>query len=834
MSRTSSWQSVQKLSVKLLWRDWRDGELNVLVAALLVAVTTVTGIGLFSDRIQNSILDEAGSLLAADAQITGSREVPVLWREQAESMGLRTAHITSFQAMSFGQEGRLQLASVKAVSDAYPLKGELEVSDVPFGVSEKTTKGPQVGEAWLNSRLMASLDLSVGDTVGVGDADLVVTQVLINEPDNADGGFSFNPRVIINEADVPQTGAVQVGSRVRYSLLLAGDVDSYYDKWKPQQGDHHRWRNVTDANERVTETLDRADSFLLLAGSLGVVLAGVALALASKRYAQRQLSHVALLKTLGLTPQRITQLYAGNLAIIGFVVVLLGIASGWLLHWVFLELFSGLLPRALVGPTMRPFMIGALTGFVCLLAFALPPVWVLKDTPPSRVLRSDVAGGTVSQWKTTSLGALAVIGIVYFYSGSWLITAILILSGLVAIAGVTLLARLLILAARRLGSRLGTTWRLGLASLHRHGSQNGFQIMIFAMALMLLFILTLLRTSLLTEWQRQLPEGTPNHFAFNFFEQDRAGLESLFAQEDIQSTPFYPMMRGRLVEVNDEEIGERLERLRPDGDDFRRELNNTWSDLLSEDNEVVEGEWFDAQDTEQLLISIEQDFASALDIQIGDILTFSFGGQMVSAPVDNIRTVQWDSLAPNFYIIFSRPVLGGQGAAYLTSFYLSPEQKPLLVNLLSEYSTITVIEVDAILEQVQSIVSQVTKAIEFILSLVLMSGLIVLVASVQATLDSRLQESAILRTLGAKAAVVRGALAIEFVALGALAGLLATAGAEIALFFLQTQLLNMDFQPNIYLFILGPVIGALIIGIVGLMSTRKVTKVPPLIVLRQI
>ncbi|MDX1342796.1 MAG: FtsX-like permease family protein, partial [Reinekea sp.] len=279
---------------------------------------------------------------------------------------------------------------------------------------------------------------------------------------------------------------------------------------------------------------------------------------------------------------------------------------------------------------------------------------------------------------------------------------------------------------------------------------------------------------------------------------------------------------------------ERLERLRPDGDDFRRELNNTWSDLLSEDNEVVEGEWFDAKDTEQLLISIEQDFASALDIQIGDVLTFSFGGQMVSAPVDNIRTVQWDSLAPNFYIIFSRPVLGGQGAAYLTSFYLSPEQKPLLVNLLSEYSTITVIEVDAILEQVQSIVSQVTKAIEFILSLVLMSGLIVLVASVQATLDSRLQESAILRTLGAKAAVVRGALAIEFVALGALAGLLATAGAEIALFFLQTQLLNMDFQPNIYLFILGPVIGALIIGIVGLMSTRKVTKVPPLIVLRQI
>jgi len=827
-------RSLILLAFKLLWRDWRGGELNVLIAALLIAVTTVTGIGLFSDRISRSILDEAGSLLAADAQITGSQAIPSQWVIDAEDAGLATASITSFQAMAFGLNNAAQLASVKAVSDKYPLKGELEVSDEPFGVAQKTKQGPLSSEAWVNSRLLASLGLGVGDVIGVGDADFLITNVLIAEPDNASGSFGFSPRVLINKSDIDTTGAVQVGSRVRYSLLLAGDVETYHEQWREIKSDHHRWRNVTDANESVTQTLERAESFLLLAGSLGVILSGVALALAAKRYATRQLGHVALLKTLGLTPANISNLYAGNLLVLGIVIVVIGIFLGWLLHWVFLELFSGLLPRELEAASFSPAITGFITGMVCLFAFAFPPVWVLRQTPPSRVLRSDMAGGTLSQFRTTALGAIAVIFLVYFYSQSFLITGSLLMAGLVAVVGVTLLARLLIMLARRSASRLGTMWRIGLASLQRHGSQNSFQIMIFAMALMLLFMLTLLRTSLLTEWQNQLPEGTPNHFAFNIFENERVGLEEILSSSNVPSTPFYPMMRGRLVALDGEPIKDRLERLNPEGDDFRRELNITWSDSLADDNEVVEGEWFDQVDVDKQLISIEQDFATALDIKLGDTLEFSFGGQIVTALVDNIRTVKWDSLAPNFYVIFSNPILKGAGAAYLTSFYLKPEQKPLLVEILSVYATITVIEVDVILERIQSIIGQVTLAIEFILALVLLAGFIVLVASVQATLDSRLQESAILRTLGARAKIVRGALAIEFIMLGALSGFLAVLGAETALYFLQTQLLNMDFSMHWFLLGVGPIVGAVLIGLVGLVSTRKVVKVPPLIVLRQI
>lgn len=826
--------SVTRLALRLLWRDWRAGELNVLVVALLVAVTTVTGIGLFSDRIQGSILDEAGSLLAADARISGSRPIPVEWISDADELGLETAQVVSFQSMAFAPEGGLQLSSVKAVSSTYPLKGEVEIAQELFVPGQKVRSGPEPGEAWVNARLLAALGMQVGDVIGVGDGDFRVSQVLVAEPDSSTGGLGFSPKVMIHLDDVDQTGAVQVGSRVRYRLLLAGDTESYYEQWKPQQGEHHRWRNVTDANEQVTETLERADSFLLLAGSLGVVLAGVALSLASRRFAHRQLSHVATLKTLGLTPNHVGRVYTGNLIALGLVVVSLGLLLGWGLHWAFLELAEGLLPRELVPATLRPLWVGAITGLICLMAFALPPVWVLRHTPPSRVLRSELEGGTLQRWQTTGIGAVAVFGLVYFYSRSLLITGVLLLAGLVAVIGVTLLARLLIGLARRLASSLGTTWRLGIASLHRHGQQNSFQIMIFAMALMLLFLLTLLRTSLLDEWQQQLPEGTPNHFAFNIFEQEKGDIEDYFSDNDIESTPFYPMMRGRLVEINDETMADRLARLKPDGDDYQRELNNTWSLELADDNEVVEGEWFEPQDSAQQLISIEEDFARALDISIGDELTFSFGGQSLTAPVDNIRSVQWDSLTPNFYIIFSAPILDGAGAAYLTSFYLEADNKSLLVDLLQQYPTITVIEVDVILKQVQQIVAQVTRAIEFILALVLIAGLIVLIASVQATLDSRLQESAILRTLGARARLVQGALAIEFISLGALAGLLAAFGAEIALYFMQTELLGMAFSAHPLLFVAGPLVGAALIGLVGMLSTRKVVRVPPLTVLRSL
>ena len=824
------------LSLKLLWRDWRGGELNVLIAALLVAVTTVTSIGLFTDRIRNSIVDEAGSLLAADAQVRGGSRQPIGddLRRQAEAAGLSTADMVTFQAMAFGADGAMQLGSVKAVSSAYPLKGELQLADQPFGAGRASSEGPAPGEAWLTSRLFPALGIEVGDTIGLGNADLTVTAALISEPDSAGSFFGVGPRVLINAADIDATGAVQLGSRVRYRLLLGGDVDAFYPEFEQTYGEEYRWVSPNEANDGITSALERAESFLMLAGSLGVMLAGVALALASRRYADRQLGHVALLKTLGLTPRRIAWLYAGNLVLLGLVVVFAGLALGWFLHWGFLELAGDLLPRELEPAGARPLVIGWLTGLICLLAFAFPPVWVLRKTPPARVLRSELEGGSANRRLMLGLGSAAVIGLVWLYSGDLWLTGALLGGGLVAVLGVAVLAALLIVVVRRYGSRLGTTWRLGLASLQRHSRQNAFQIMVFAIALMLLFVLTLLRSSLIGEWQNQLPEGAPNHFAFNLFEDERPGFEAILDDAGVEREPFYPMVRGRLNEVDGEAMEARLERLQPEGDDFRRQLNLTWSDTLADDNAIVEGQWWQQGDAERTLVSVEQEFAEDLAIELGDTLVFDIGGRSVEAQVQSIRSVQWDSMAPNFYIIFSGPILDGAGAAYLTSFYLSPEQKPMLADLMRQYPTVTLIEVDAIINQIQSIVGQVTVAVEFILALVLVAGFIVLVASVQATLDVRLMESAILRTLGARAALVRGGLWIEFAVLGALAGLLGALGAEAALAYFQVEMLNLSWTPHVGLWLVGPVLGALVIGAIGVVSTRRVIRVPPMTVLKSV
>lgn len=830
----SSSSNLTRLGLKLLWRDWRSGELNVLVFALIVGVATVTGIGLFVDRIQRTILEEASTLLAADAQIGGSQPIPADWIAQARNQNIETAFATSFRAMAFGEQGRMQLASVKAVSDGYPLKGQLEISDEVFGDPRKTPNRPEPGNAWVNSRLMAALQLQIGDIVGVGDADFMISQVLLSEPDNAGPFGAVNPRILINEQDLEATSAVQPGSRVRYELHLLGEVEDYYQQWHAQSHNHHRWQSVEDASEEVSDTLDRARSFLLLTGALSVILSGVALALSSNHYAQRQLAHVALLKTLGLTPKAISRLYAANLTYLSLAIVLFAIALGWLIHWLFLQLFAGLLPGELAASTGQPYVIGFITGMVCFLGFAFPPIWILRNTQPSAVLREQINTGTLDRLKAVALGVLSIIVLICLYSQSLLITGVLVGSGTVAVIGVTLLAGFILRLAKRTVSKLGPVWRIGLAAIQRNQTQNAFQVMIFSIAFMLLFVLVLVRTSLISDWQQQLPEGTPNHFAFNIFQSERASVENILTDNNVSTEAFYPMFRGRLIRVEGEDMSERIKRLQPRGDDYQRELNITWTKNLAADNEVVKGDWFSEDDSRPNMVSVEQDFAEGLDIDIGTELEFSFAGQTVFATVQSIRTVQWDSMSPNFYVIFSEPLLTGAGATYLTSFYLTQQQKPVLVELLQSHPTVSVIEVDIIIERIQSIISQVTRAIEFILSLTLISGFVVMIASVRATIDDRVRESAMLRALGARRKLVTGALAIEFLFIGALAGLLGAIGAELALYFLQTQLFGMAFKMSWLLLLTGPATGMILIGIVGLTSTRKVLFTPPLVVLRKV
>ncbi|WP_428240493.1 ABC transporter permease [Gynuella sp.] len=826
-----------KTGFKLLWRDWKGGELNILLVSLLVAVATVTSISLFSERIRNTIDVQAGVLLAGDAQLRGSQAIPAQWQQQADDLGLKTTDMMNFQAMAFSAQG-MQLTSVKAVSGSYPLKGRVTVSDKPFIDGVEVSSAPGPGEIWMASRLFGALGIKVGDQVTIGEATLTATKALLKEPDSPQSMFFMSPRVIMNIADVAATESVQAGSRIRYGLVLSGtdsEVEQLRSELEPQLGDHYRWVMPREGNRGIGSAMDRAESFLLLAGSLGVMLAGVALALASRRYSLRQAGHVALLKTLGMGPSAVARLYLLNLFLLAVFGVLLGWIAGWLAHWAILKAFASLLPGNIATAGTGAYMTGGLTGLICLMAFAAPPLLALRNVPPSRVLRVDDGEALVSGTSALMIGILAVVVLVLWYSRSLAITAALIGGGIVSLISVSVFAWLLIRLSRRLGAHLGSTWRLGLASLQRHSRQNSLQVMIFSVALLLLFVLSLVRTSLIQDWQRQLPQDAPNHFMFNIFNLQKDAIEGFLDGHQISHSPFYPMVRGRVTAVNGTDMKTLLEQLAVEDDSsYQRELNLTWSNELGPDNEVVEGQWWQPGDEQKSLVSVEEDYAKGLGIQVGDEMTFSIAGQDTKATVASLRTVQWDSMQPNFFVIFSGEILSGDSASWLTSFYLTPADKPLLNQLAREFPTATLIELDSVIEQIQKIITQVSLAVEFILLLVLACGILVLVASIQATLDMRFKESAILRTLGARRGMVAGSLIIEFGVMGWLAGLLAVVGAEACLFFLQTKVFDISFGFHPWLWVSGPWLGMLLIGGIGYLSTRRVTRTPPLNVLRNV
>lgn len=818
----------------LLWRDFRGGELTILVFSLILATATVTSISLFTNRIQNSILDEATEFLAADAQIRSSIPMKERWQSQAEQQGLATAHLASFRAMAFSGTG-MQLVAVKAASSTYPLKGALSISKTPFGESTVVHSGPAPGEAWLASRLFSALNLSVGENISIGDASFIVTQVLIKEPDSPQTFFGVAPRAIIHYDDITKTNAVQAGSRVNHTLLVAGDshaLKRFKSTMDSELGNHARWVGVEEGNRNVGDALQRAEKFLLLAGSLSVMLCGIAIALAARRYAARQATNVALLKTFGQTPTQITQRYLIVLIMLGVNSVAIGAISGWLLHLVILSLLSNLLPEGLSPASTNAFFTGAVSGLVTLFAFAAPPLLSLRNVPPAAVLRQDTNNGIISPWAAASIGLVSMCVLLYGYSNDGLITGLLIAGSLAILIGGSALAWLVLTIGKKLSEKASNAWRLGVANLKRHQGFNAVQIVIFSTLIMLLLVLIDTRTSLIYQWKKQIPADAPNHFLFNIFNDEKPQIDALLKSESIHSSPFYPMLRGRLMAVNGASTKPRVEQT-DSHMNYERELNLTWASTLGDDNRIMSGTWH-AEHSNAIEVSVEEEYAKGIQLTIGDTLLFSIAGETVTATLTSIRSVQWDSMNPNFFMIFNQPLLDNTATNWLTSMYLPADKKTFLNTLSIQFPTVSIVELEQMLDQVKGIIQQVSMAVEFILLLVLAAGILVLITSIQATLDIRFQESAILRTLGAKRRFINKVLVIEFCTLGLMAGILGAIGAQLCLYILQTRVFNLHFSPSLLILLLGPAAGTLLIGTIGWLSTQKVTRRPPLSVLRDL
>ncbi len=830
---------VIKLALKLLWRDWRAGELSLLLASLVIAVGSVTTVTLFVDRLQQALLAESATFLAADQVISSTEAVNPEILDEARARGLKTSTTMSFLSMVFSED-RAQFTSVKAVDDDYPLRGSLIAGEQPFLRGAPVDRGPVQGEVWMESRLFPALSVAPGDLLDVGTASFPVTRVLIKEPDRGGGFSNAGPRVLMHLDDVPATEVVQPGSRITYRYLFAGEADAVkeFGEWaKPRLSVESRMIGIKEGAEGIGDALERGERFLLLGSLLGVVLAGVAIALAAQRYSLRHYDHVAIMKTLGAGPKTVDATFVAVFVILGTLATLMGAGIGYAMQAGVTDILSPYIPVELPDPSLRPVLLGLVTGFVCLLSFALPPILKLRSIEPVRVIRRDLGEVNAADWVTYSFGVLGTLGLMWWYSADLQLTLLIFSGAVVSLVILFLVAQVLLSSGRIVGMQAGSTWRLALAGMRRRGQENTLQILVFGLAIMLLLILFLVRTALITEWQAQIPADAPNHFAINISPEDVEPIREMLTINGVEAQPLYPMIRGRIVKVNEELAEERDARLRNARDDGPRSgsgRNLTWSDVLPDDNRVVAGQWWDEDHEGEPLVSLEQELAERNQLAVGDELTFTIQGRELVTRVGSIRAVAWDNMQPNFYIIFSPGALDDYPSTFMTSFYLQKENKLFLNDLLHAYPTMTVIEIDALIEQVQRIIDQVTLAIELVLVLILASGALVLLASIQASMDERLKQHAILRTLGAGRRLVLGSLAIEFCALGFFAGVLATLGSEITVFTLKTQVFELEYSVNPQLWLLGPVTGILLIGAIGTLATLKVVQTPPASVLREV
>lgn len=851
------------LLLRMLVRDWRGGELGVLLASLVLAVAMVSGISGFAGALQSALRQESHSFLAADLAVRGSAPLPERWQALAVERGLDTAETITFNSMLFASDEDMTLTSVKAVSDGYPLRGMLRLSDSPFGALREFRGAPERGTVWLEPRLFPLFDLHVGDAVSIGEADFTVAAAIRGEPDRAGGFLGVGPRVMMHVDDIPATRVVQLGSRVSYRKLFAGSsaAAQEFEVWLDEElQPGQRLQSVQSSQPAVAQALGRAERFLLLAGSLAVILASVAVGLAARRYAERHQNYVAVLKSLGAQAPRIRRLYAGSLAVTWLLALVLGWLVAWGLQALALQAFTDqfTVQPSLLAP--RPYLIGAVTALVCVAMFAWPSLSRLTAVSPLRVLRSDLPLHSPREPADYLLGLAAVVGLMWWYSADLRLTMVVLAGVLIVTAAGVVIALTLLRGGRVLGMQAGSVWRLALASLQRHGLGNALQLVVFALAIMLLLLLSLLRTSLLEGWQQQLPQGAPNHFLLNLAPHEVPEVTTLFAEQAVAAEALYPMLRGRLIGVGGVALPQEAEEDAP----RQREVNFTWSAEVPEGNELVAGGWwtqqqnlslddsgststklsmdtasnatinFDGASAVLAQVSVEQEFAERLGMQLGDKLQLMIGAAEIEVTVTSLRTLDWESFKPNFFMVFPPGLLESYPVTYMTSFYLAPENKPFLNDLLRRHPTATVIEVDAIMAQLRATIAQVSTAVELVLGLIVLAGLLVLTAGVQATADTRLGESALLRALGAGRSHILGGVAIEFLALGLMAGLLAIIAAETAFWGLQRFVFELEYEPTPEFWL--PTLGAaaLLIGVLGLWNCRRVVSVAPATVLREV
>lgn len=832
-----------RFSWLLTRRDVRAGELSLLVAAAIVAVAAIASVGFFVDRMASALSLQARQLLGADLVIAADNPLPEAFGVQALQRGLRTAVTVNFPSMAIAQtDGRdtapaALLASVKAVTDAYPLRGEIRTAASELAPDEASLGGPARGTVWVDPALASGLSVRPGGRLQLGDATFRVERLITVEPDRGNNFVNFAPRAMIAHEDLASTGLIQPASRVTWRLMVAGSPEAVagFEAWlRPQLPRGARLETLEAGRPELRATLDRARQFLSLVSLLTALIAAVAIAVAARRFAQRHLDGCAVMRAMGITQGRLLAALLLQMLWLGLFAGAVGSAVGWIGHHALVSVAAPVITLTLPPASLLPAMQATAAGLLLLLGFAAVPLARLAVVPPMRVLRRDMGPPPASVWIGAGSALLAFCVLLLWLAGDLRLAGYAIggfAVGAAAFVGVAWIAiRALAPLRHAVGRGSGrAALRVALASWMRRQSASIAQIAALSVGLMALLLLTVTRGDLLDSWQRASPPDAPNRFLINIQPDQRAEVERLLRDAGVTRTEFYPMVRGRLTAVNGRAVAaerlvdERARRL------VEREFNLSYMDRMQPHNTLAAGRWIDPARPE---VSVEAGLMKTLGLSIGDTVTFEIAGEPVTTAVVGVRRVAWDSLQVNFFMVMSAAALAERPQSWVTAFHLPDAQASLSATLLGRFPNLTVFDMSAIVRQVRGILDQVVRAVQFLFVFTLAAGVVVLYAALASSRDERVRETGLMRALGASRRQLQRAQTLELAATGALAGLLAALGAIAIGAVLAEQVFRFPFEPRWSAVPIAVAGGALLAVVSGWMSLRRVVDSPPLATLR--
>ena len=801
------------LSFKLFWRELKSGQLNMMLLALILAITSVSGISLFTDRLEKALQLQTSEFLGGDIKFESNEQLNTEEIIRIEKLDLNLTKMVLFASV-IASETEMQFSSIKVVDNSYPLVGEITLEP------SSKNQHPNKGDVWLDRRLLDLLKANLGDTISIGDSDFTISNVVLSEPDRGSNNYAFAPKAIIGASDLSQTNIIQPGSRVRYSYLFTGteenlkSLNGLFEKIK-QPGD--RITLVNDNEGSLGRAVERSGSFFLLGSLLAVLMSALTIGISSQKFSRRHISYVAILRSLGMSSVNLKLLYSYIFLWLSMFSLFLGLSAGWIIQNAFTNILKSYFPTELPAPGFEPLYVSCITVLLCLIGFVYPHITKLIQTSPLSILRRDQDSSLKKQYLYPITALSSMFALLMIYTGQLILSSVLFLG--IIIASLLGVAIIMLMFGKRTQEGLGASSPLKLAwsELNRRKVSNSVQVLAFMTAIGMSLIAYTARTDLMLTWESSVPEDSPNNFAINITKDELKPIEDFMTSSGIEVKDFYPITSAK------------VKRLSPLDSDLNppidRSFNMTWTLNLPDNNLIEEGVWFDESNKKGL--SISDEIGERYNLKVGDKVKVIVQNEEIETFIQSTRTIDWESFSPNFFVIGHPDLFINSPATYITSFYVPEDKTKTISKFISEFRTVSILSIDEIIKQVSEIIDQVSKALEVILGLTILSASFLAISTLQDGFNLRLHQAAILRTLGASNKLLQRSILLEFSFLGLLSGLLAALLAQGGIYFIETRVFEVVAKFHLDLWLIGPLAGLAFVSISSLILINSITKKSP-------